>query len=118
MSNPPSYIPLGAGAPRPKRQDRVREANQAQADHDRALQEMSSLYETLCTDPILRPIWRELNQRINTMLAEDQFCVALVRIIHGYHTTLDAPRLAEIKMRSLMGPVLMEAMNKEPASAP
>ena len=115
---PPSYTPLGVGAPRPKHEDRMRQVNQAQADYERVLQEAGSLYQDLCDHPSLKEIWEELNKRINTMLAEDQFCVALVRIIHGYRTTLDAPRLAEEKLKTIMGPVLMEAMSKEPASAP
>ena len=115
---PPSYTPLGVGGPRPKPQDRMREANQAQANYDRALQEAGALFEDLSANPSLRGIWEELNQRINVKLARDPVCVALLKIINGYRISLDAPRAAEIKLRNIMGPVLMEAMSKEPADAP
>ena len=115
---PPSYTPLGVGAPRPKHEDRVRDANLAQANYERALQEAGALYEDLRANPALRAIWKELNHQLNVMLAKNKICSALIKIIDNYHTTLDAPRIAEEHLRRFMGPVLMEAISKEPASAP
>ena len=120
MSGPqrPSYTPLGVGATRPKAQDRVREANQAQAAFVQASQGAGVLFEALRDNPTLRPIWKELNQQLNIMMAENPVCAVLIKILNSYHVELDAPRIAEEKLRTVMGPVLMEAMSKEPASAP
>ena len=115
---PPSFTPLGVGASRPTIQDRVQQVNQAQADYERVLQEAGALYEDLSAHPSLINIWEELNKHLLVMLAEHPLCRAFLKIIQGYKTTLDAPKLAETRLRSIMGPVLMEAMSKEPTSAP
>lgn len=114
----PTYAPLGGGTQRPRPQDRLREINAAQADYERKLQEAGALYDDLCAHPSLIKIWEELNKQLLVMLAENPFCRAFLQIIQGYKTTLDAPKLAEARLRMIMGPVLMEAMSKEPADAP
>lgn len=116
----PSYVPLGIGSRGPGVHDKNKAKSQALAEkewQEKALV-AGSLVENLRENPSLRPIVRQIMKRINEVLASDPVIAPLLEIVATYRATIDAPAIAEHKLRSIMGPVLMQVFEETEPEPP
>ena len=91
---------------------------EAEAEYLKALTDAGTLQEELLKTPALVTAAVELDKRINHMLTQDDFCVALLKIIRSWRNTLEAPQMAEDKLKRLLGPQLSAIYKKRTQAAP
>jgi len=89
------------GAPRASMEEK------AVHDYQNALSEAGLLLDDLADNAGLVIIVKELEGLINNFLKTDQTALALLKVVAGWRSVVElAPRIAEKKVKKLLGPTL------------
>ena len=113
-----TWQPLGAGGSGdphlPSPQDKI---ERAVADHQQAVIEAGTLFDELRNSPGVATVARELENRIDQLLNNDPFSLALLKIIKTWRQIIDvAPMAAEDRVRRLLGPALASIKDETQAA--
>lgn len=97
--------------------DTQKDLEKAVHEHQKTIIEAGSLMEDLLDNPAVIDIAAELEARINNFLKTDEQSIVLLRIISRWRNIIEvAPRMAEEKVKKLMGPQLLATMRETQAA--